>query len=174
MKNFIRSVALNADHSEMTEHTVISLLSPWTHNCPFSRFLRLSNDIHNTTRPCSYFVPTPGTATHDMSHRLMFGIACHNTSCVSPSCRLSARQSRIIFQATRYYIWYSRFNSRVAQTWHTLLGDILLILRTFPIACQGFTILLNLFRVSLCFLPATDRPHCPFLSCTFHYKIPCT
>jgi hypothetical protein len=86
--------------------------------------------------------------THIMSHHLMFGIACHNTSRVSPSCQLSARQLWIIFQATLYYIWYSRFNSRVARTWCALLGDILLILRTFPIACRGFTILLNLFCVS--------------------------
>jgi hypothetical protein len=50
----------------------------------------------------------------------------------------------------------------VARTWHTLLCDILLILWTFPIPCQGFTILLNLFRVSLCFLLATNQPHFPF------------
>jgi hypothetical protein len=154
--------------------TLISLLSPWTHNCPFSCFSQLSNDICNTARPRSYFVPMPGTATHVMSHRLMFSIACRNTSHVSPSCQLSARQLRIIFQAMCYHIWYSRFNSRVARTWHALLGDILLILRTFPITCQGFAILLNLFCISLCFLPAADRPHCPFLSRTFHYKIPCT
>jgi hypothetical protein len=158
----------------MSEILLISLLSPWTHNRPFSCFSRLSYDIRNTAQLRSYFVPTPGTTTHIMSHHLMFGIVCRNTSRVSPSCRLSARQSRINFQATRCYIWYSRFNSRVARTWRALLGDILLILRTFPMSCQGFTILLNLFRVSLCFLPATDRPHFPFLSCIFHYKIPCT
>jgi hypothetical protein len=118
--------------------TLISLLSPWTHNCPFSRFSWLLNDICNTAGPHSYFMPTPGTATHIMSHHLMFGITCCNTSRVSPSCWLSARQSRIIFQATHYYIWHSRFNSRVARTWRALLGDILLILWTFPISLPRF------------------------------------
>jgi hypothetical protein len=151
---------------------LISLLSPWTHNRPSSRFSRLSNDIRNTARPRDLALAS--CLRQEPRHTLCRTASCSASRAVTPSCRLSARQSRIIFQATLCYIWYSRFNSRVAQTWRALVGDILLILRTFPFACRSFMILLNLFRVSLCFLPATNRPHCPCLSRTFHYKIPCT
>jgi hypothetical protein len=54
--------------------SLISLLSPWTHNRPSSHFSRLSNDIRNTTRPCDLTLTS--CLRQEPRHTL-----CHTASC---------------------------------------------------------------------------------------------